>query len=90
MTKPLKDVLEDQKAQVRELLNRLQSKDLHAFATMQANTTKPSVSSDEIYPRSDEAEARKMVEMYGAIEGIGEVVYSDEEIDLLNDLGQPR
>lgn len=68
----------------------MQSKDLHTFASMQANTHAPVSTSDEIYPRSDEAEARKMVEMYGGLEGIGEVIYSDEELDLLNDLGQPR
>lgn len=40
-----------------------------------------------MYPRSDEAEARRMVEMYGGVEGIGEVIYDDEERDLLSDLG---
>jgi hypothetical protein len=64
----------------------VQSKDLHAFATMQANTA-PVSSDDPMYLRSDEAEAKRLVEMFGASEGIGDVILTDEERDFLTDLG---
>lgn len=82
----LNDLLADQRNQIRELLNRVQSKDLHAFATMQANTL-PVSSDDTVYPRSDEAEAKRLVEMYGASEGIGDIILTDEEHEFLADLG---
>jgi len=82
----VRDLLDDQRNQVRELLNRIQSKDLHAFATLQANTTP--VSPDEpMIPRSDEAEAQRMMEWYGAAEGIGEVILNTEDHEFLSDLG---
>jgi hypothetical protein len=40
-----------------------------------------------VYPRSDEAEARIMMEQFGGLEGIGEVIYSQEELGLMDDLG---
>lgn len=69
------------------MLNRIQSKDLHAFATLQANTQQPVSSEEPTYPRSDEGEARQLLEQYGSLEGIGEVIYSQEELDLAADLG---
>lgn len=53
---------------------------------MQANTT-PVSPDDVIYPRSDEAEAKQLVEMYGASEGIGDIILTEEEKDILSDLG---
>lgn len=85
--RPLNALLDAQRDQIRELLNRIQSKDLHAFSTMQANTA-PVSAEEPMYLRSDEAEAKRMVEMFGAVEGIGDVIYSDEELGLLSDLGQ--
>lgn len=85
--KSLSAVLDDQRKQIQELLNRIQSNDIHTFATMQANTNPPVSSDEPMYPRSDEAEARRMVEMYGGVEGIGDVIYDQEDQDLLSDLG---
>jgi len=82
----LKESLVDQRKQITELLNRVQSKDLHAFATMQMNT-KQDVKEDPPVIRSDEAEAKRMLEMYGGVEGIGDVIYNQEELDLAADLG---
>lgn len=71
----------------RELLNRLQASDLHAFTSLQHNTGNTGYAETEVYPRSDEAEARIMMEQFGGLEGIGEVIYSQEELGLMDDLG---
>lgn len=79
--------MEDLQSQNRELLNRIQAKDLHAFATLQAQTQQPTFETDSHMPRSDEAEAHILYEQYGTMEGVGDVVYNTEELDLLADLG---
>lgn len=79
--------MEDLQSQNRELLNRIQAKDLHAFATLQAQTQQPTFETDSYMPRSDEAEAHILYEQYGNLEGVGDLVYSEEEIGFLNDLG---
>lgn len=84
----LKEDLVDLRGQNRELINRIQSKDLHAFATLQANT-QPAYREDEIqYPRTDVAEARKLMEAFGSMEGYGDLIIPDEqEQDILEMIG---
>src|SRR5258705_11745598 len=83
----LDDLLVGLRVQNRELLNRLTAGDIHAFSTMQYNTQDNYRNDDVQYPRSDEAEAKIMMEQFGGLEGIGDVIYSQEERDLMTDLG---
>lgn len=84
----LKEDLVDLRGQNRELLNRIQSKDLHAFATLQANTNPAYREEDVNYPRTDQAEARKLVEAFGSMEGFGEMLApNEEEMDYLEMIG---
>lgn len=77
----------DLRGQNRELLNRIQSKDLHAFASLQANTGLQGIE-DVNYPRTDQAEAKKLIEAYGSMEGFGEMLApNEEEMELLEMLG---
>lgn len=78
----------DLRGQNRELLNRIQSKDLHAFATLQANTNPAYREEDVNYPRTDAAEARKLMESFGSMEGYGEMLAPNEEdMDYLEMIG---
>lgn len=88
MLNRLKEDLVDLRGQNRELINRIQSKDLHAFATLQANT-QPAYREDDVqYPRTDAAEARKLIEAYGSMEGFGDLIIPDEEEkDILEMIG---
>lgn len=51
---------------------------------MQTNTA-PVSTEEVVYPRTDEAEAHRMMEMYGAAEGIGEIILNEEDQELLSD-----
>lgn len=75
----LRDDLVDLRGQNRELLNRIQSKDLHAFATLQANTNQAYREEDVNYPRTDAAEAKMLMEAYGSMEGFGDLIIPDEQ-----------
>jgi hypothetical protein len=84
----LKEDLVDLRGQNRELLNRIQSKDLHAFASLQASTQPAYREEDVNYPRTDAAEAKKLIEAYGSMEGFGEMLApNEEEMELLEMLG---
>lgn len=84
----VKEDLVDLRGQNRELLNRIQSKDLHAFATLQANTNPAYREEDVNYPRTDAAEAKQLLEAYGSMEGFGDLIIPDEqERDILEMLG---
>jgi hypothetical protein len=75
----LKEDLVDQRGTIRELTNRIQAKDLHAFASLQAST-QPAYREDDVqYPRTDAAEARKIMEAYGSMEGFGDLIIPDEQ-----------
>lgn len=75
----VREDLVDLRGQNRELLNRIQSKDLHAFATLQANTNSAYREDDVNYPRTDAAEARKLMESFGSMEGYGDLIIPDEQ-----------
>lgn len=84
----LKEDLVDLRGQNRELINRIQSKDLHAFATLQANTQPAYREQDVSYPRTDAAEAKLMMEAYGSMEGFGDLIIPDEqEIEIMEMIG---
>lgn len=84
----LREDLVDLRGQNRELLNRIQSKDIHAFASLQAST-QPSYREEDVnYPRTDAAEARKLVEAYGSMEGFGDLIIHDEQdMEILDMIG---
>lgn len=84
----LREDLVDLRGQNRELLNRIQSKDLHAFASLQHNTVLTDVGEEVNYPRTDAAEARKLVEAFGSMEGFGEMLApNEEEMEILEMIG---
>lgn len=88
MLNRLKEDLVDLRGQNRELLNRVQAKDLHAFASLQASTQPAYREEDVNYPRTDAAEARMMMEAYGSMEGFGDLIIPDEnENDILEMIG---
>jgi hypothetical protein len=88
--------LDDQRKTISELLNRLQADDLHAFATLQANTSQtPPRWDDETYiPKSDEGEAaqlKALYDKYGQTQGLGETLFLDNEdreyMEIIKELG---
>lgn len=84
----VREDLVDLRGQNRELLNRIQSKDLHAFASLQASTTPAYREEDVNYPRTDAAEARKLMESFGSMEGYGDLIIPDEqEMEILEMIG---
>ncbi len=78
--------MDDLRKQNNELLNRLQSGDLHSFVAMQHQTnSNPQPSNYTYVPGTDAGEIaklRQMQQQYG-IEavGIGETIYDDIESD---------
>lgn len=82
-----KEVLDDQRELIRELLNRVQAKDLHAFATLQANTTNQTETNYVEYPKNDVGEAAQLKAMYqdyAYAEGLGETLFDNNDMEFID------
>jgi hypothetical protein len=63
----------------RDLLNRMMSKDLQAYATMSALTNSSKISDEPYIGRSDEEEAERLASFAGIVP-VGDTVFTENDV----------